>query len=211
MRKLIIVFFITSLISCKKKDTSTATTTSSAPATTTTTTTTTSTLIIGSSYQGGVIASIKHLGDIGYDPNIPHGLIAAPSDQSAGVTWDDGYQLVYGTSRPTSSLVGTGKINTDSIVGRVGNFGSGNYAAKICYDLVLNGYSDWYLPSRDELNILVLNKTIIGGFYINTNPLYWSSSEYSYSHAYFQSFSTSYSSSFNGKNQIYRVRAIRTF
>jgi len=36
-------------------------------------------------------------------------------------------------------------------------------------------YSDWYLPSKDELNKLYLNRTAVGGFSINT---YWSSTEY---------------------------------
>jgi hypothetical protein len=45
------------------------------------------------------------------------------------------------------TVIGTGNTNTNLIVAVQGN---GNYAAKICYDLVLNGYSDWFLPSRDE-------------------------------------------------------------
>ena len=38
----------------------------------------------------------------------------------------------------------------------------------------LNGYSDWFLPSQDELNTLYQQKDIVGGF---VNSLYWSSSE----------------------------------
>jgi len=44
----------------------------------------------------------------------------------------------------------------------------------LCDDLVFNGYSDWYLPSSDELNKLYLNKSAVGGF---SNTFYWSSTE----------------------------------
>lgn len=53
------------------------------------------------------------------------------------------------------------RTNTDKIVAALGN---GNYAAKLCSDLVLNGFSDWYLPSIEELNQLRINKNVIGGF-----------------------------------------------
>jgi len=71
----------------------------------------------------------------------------------------------------------------------------------------LGGYSDWYLPSEDELHKLYLNKEVIGGF---TNGLYWSSTEYSDYYAFYWSFhydSTDYT---NKPNPLY-VRAIRAF
>ncbi|MES1198032.1 MAG: hypothetical protein ABUL41_02025, partial [Chitinophagaceae bacterium] len=49
-------------------------------------------------------------------------------------------------------------------------------AARICGDLVLNGYDDWYLPSKDELNQLYINRVAIGGFN-DPEQEYWSSSE----------------------------------
>lgn len=50
-----------------------------------------------------------------------------------------------------------------------------NRGAKICNDLVLNGYSDWFMPGRDKLNKIYLNRYLIGGFSNVGN--YWSSSE----------------------------------
>ncbi len=47
-------------------------------------------------------------------------------------------------------------------------------AKKACEDLVENGYSDWYLPSKGELNVLYLSKSAIGGF---ADGYYWSSTK----------------------------------
>jgi hypothetical protein len=46
-------------------------------------------------------------------------------------------------------------------------------AARKCDDLALNGYDDWFLPSKDELNQMYLQRSVIGGFH----KCYWSSSE----------------------------------
>jgi hypothetical protein len=80
-------------------------------------------------------------------------------------------------------------------------------AARICGDLNLNGYSDWYLPSKDELNKLYLNKAAIGGF---SSGLYWSSSESAADHAWYQNFSNGNQAT-DYKFYTYVVRAVRAF
>ncbi|MBL7883096.1 MAG: DUF1566 domain-containing protein, partial [Bacteroidia bacterium] len=138
--------------------------------------------------------------DIGYDANIQHGLIAAPNDQSTSIPW----AVSLTTTGATGLAIGTGQTNTNAIVA---NQSSGSYAAKICDDLVLGGYSDWYLPSMYELEKLYINRIAIGGFSI---AFYWSSSEDDANGAWLQSFNSN-SQTIGIKTNLYYVRAIRSF
>jgi hypothetical protein len=158
-------------------------------------------LTVGQSYQGGTIAYIYVPGDNGYVAGQIHGLIATSTNQSTSVQWGCSGTSIAGTS----TTLGAGLANTTAIVN---GCSTTTIAARLCNNLVSGGYSDWYLPSRDELRKLYLNRFSVGGF---SNVSYWSSSQVGSTTAYSINFSTGASSSASSKTSSLYVRAIRKF
>ena len=129
----------------------------------------------------------------------------ALNDQSTAMKWGSDT-----TTGATATAIGTGQANTNTIVG---SLGAGTYAAQLCKNLTLGGYSDWFLPSKDELTqMLLLAARGLGS--IITNQNYWASSEVSNSYAwtcYFDGTTVGYTNNQDKNGSAMRVRAIREF
>jgi hypothetical protein len=72
------------------------------------------------------------------------------------------YSSASGTEEGATSTT-DGLTNTNTLVETMPSLF--NPAAAYCYYLNLHGQTDWYLPSKDELDVLYTNRTAIGGFY----------------------------------------------
>jgi hypothetical protein len=167
---------------------------------------------VGDFYGGGVVFYIFESGDTGYIAGETHGLIAAVEDQSSGIQW---YNGSYVTTGATGTAVGTGADNTTTIISVQGATET-SYAAGLARAYTGGGYTDWFLPSKDELNKMYTNRATInttaaansGSDFANN--YYWSSSEIDNYFAWFQNFNNGAQSYFS-KFDTYDVRAVRAF
>jgi hypothetical protein len=167
-------------------------------------------LAIGDAYGGGIVAYIDGTG--------VHGLIAAAADQT-GAGFSDGVQWALpayqGADVPAAhgTAIGTGAADTAAIIAQ--NGAGTTYAAGLARAYTGGGYSDWYLPSRDELNELYVNRAAIGGFPTSSAGwyLYWSSSQHAdFAHVVWsQQFDDGYQPITSKSYSAGRVRAVRTF
>lgn len=206
---------------------------------------------LGTSYQGGFYAGKVTKADGIY------AIIVSPkaSGESGGATIK--YKTIDDTTSGTQSLV-QGLENSNSMNT------SAHPAAWYCNNLSINGYTDWYLPARDELEVLYRNlkpgttanyttanrvnsaivytplddlvvtpgtnrySVPVGAAYTSGSPAqtsvlafrtggaeafienrYWSSSEFSSTNAWGQTFDTGAQYSLN-KTSSYNVRAVRS-
>lgn len=145
---------------------------------------------IGTDYQGGWVF---------YNNGYGHGLISGKYDIGAeqgyttAFTW--GYEGVY----ETSSEIGTGLQNTNTISAISG-------PASGCLNYTSGDYDDWYMPSINELLLLGKLRGIPG---CNIDSEYWSSTAFDYSMAYYITIGNIKVVYY--KTSLYNVRPIRNF
>ncbi|MEL7148967.1 MAG: hypothetical protein AAFO69_21515 [Bacteroidota bacterium] len=132
-------------------------------------------LLYGKMYQGGLIFHV--------DPNDGTGLVAATEDQSDGMYFNCGTDFL-GTADLT--FIGIGALATNQIL----QVCDDDSPAKLCAELQLNGYNDWFLPSTDELAAMWARLADLDGNGINSGSFdpnnigkferayYWSANEY---------------------------------
>ncbi len=134
-------------------------------------------LNVGDTYGGGKVFYIFGPSDNGFIKGQTHGLIAATEDQTtdAGVKWFP--NEFYGA---TGTYIGLGLPNTLAIITSAivtGTTNMSSFAAGLANSYRGGGYIDWFLPSKDELNLLYQARDAIGGFATSGIPGYWSSTQ----------------------------------
>jgi len=167
---------------------------------------------IGDSAGGGIVFY-----DSGTTNSWGRYLVAATDDQSAGAKWatatgtndlasiDPNVATDYGMI-PAVSGMGAGKTN-QAVLMAAANTNASGLSAYVCANYNGGGYTDWWLPSIEELRQLYAQRLVVGGF---SATLYWSSSQYTTSNAWSFSFGSGYTNyTSTTKTNTSAVRAVR--
>lgn len=159
---------------------------------------------VGEHFGGGIVFHVFK--DENY---VEHGLIVSLIDISTGARWGSASVNIL-----NSESTWDGLTNTNSIIN---SGGSTSDAAGLCHSYNGEGYTDWYLPSIDQLNILLYNRfnvnkslSSIGATVLGFNT-YWSSTEQSTTYAYYCQFYNGLFFYNNKNDNLLFVRAIRSF
>ena len=126
----------------------------------------------------------------------------SPAWTDATYAWSGNTNTSIGT---TSTAIGSGYKNTLAMISQNN---TSNKAGTIVRVYTGGGFTDWYLPSKDELNQLYSARTQIGGL---GGSYYWSSSEWDNGNSWIQDFSNSFNQSTASKTFTATARPVRAF
>lgn len=164
---------------------------------------------VGEHYGGGIVIWVDETGH--------HGLIASLTDQSNGIQWRNGpseKSRHFGDHHDRvvnarGNGIGAGERNTTLIISQLTDDNiAGNFAAKVCANCETDGYGDWYLPSKAELELMYQMREQIGEF---NNDMYWSSTEFNVGFCWGQNFKGYGGQYTQNKSSGYAVRCVRKF
>jgi hypothetical protein len=165
-------------------------------------------LVIGQFYEGGHLGYLLQPQDTGYSAVEAHGLIVASKKFLPDAKWFYGPNKTIGTK----TSLGSGRANTNLIMGNQGQAPANGffYAAQYCYNMDIFEYNDWYLPSKDELDKLYINRDKLPWMTDGERNYYWTSSEQSTNEAWIQSFKTGVQSTYS-KGGVVFASPVRSF
>lgn len=149
---------------------------------------------IGDRFGGGTVFYVF--------PDGIRGLVVAHYDISRSMQWG----WIGVDSVDTSFYVGEGRLNTDKLISV---YGDKAYAAWACDQVTINGFSDWYLPSVDEQDLICKSWASLNVWKSITSLEYWTSSQTSHGAPYKFTMFNSKANSLSGLTSL-SVRAIRT-
>ena len=142
--------------------------------------------LYGKSYQSGIIFF--------YDTLLQRGMVMSEQDlhyaydqKATKIFWN----CVGQVTGATATEIWSGEKNTQIIVGAQCKLYEAEVKkwllgpADLCTNYEVGGFTDWYLPSRDELNLVYLH-LIKPGRYKLPQTLYWTSSEKNENFAWIQ-------------------------
>jgi hypothetical protein len=173
--------------------------------------------VVGDYAYGGIVFYVPPIPtDLNSDGIADFGLVCSIEDlTSSGVRFhSSNVSIIADTDRRK----GFGKRNTDRILAQLGS--NSSYAPGLANAYVKGVYSDWYLPSKDEIVAIYNNRAIItstallngGSGFAAPNDGYWSSTEAGNGgYVYYCNWTNGNTTSQRFTLNLLGVRAIRAF
>jgi len=158
-------------------------------------------LAVGDFHEGGVVFYLDETG--------LHGLVSTLSHLDVAY-WGCDSMLVDGAD---GTAIGDGDQNTMDIFDACST-DSLVHAAYICSTYEVNEFNDWYLPSKDELQLIKDKENTLANLGIELIGWFWTSSEVDIERAWainFMSFEGELEPAELGKGAQFKVIAIRAF